>query len=162
MHIRTAAAWRVLLAAGLFLSACDDDDDRDGFEATLSGANEVPANNSTATGSFTMTDFGNRFEFRLTAQNIDMPTAAHIHFGAAGVNGGVLVPLFATTTPQADFSGTLADDEFVAADIVALPGAAGPISVDSLRVLLRNGNAYVNVHTTARPAGEIRGQIVAR
>ncbi|HEX6134656.1 MAG TPA: CHRD domain-containing protein [Longimicrobiales bacterium] len=162
MHIRSAAACRILLVAGLFLSACDDDDDRDRFEATLSGANEVPANSSTATGSFTLTDFGNRFAFRLTVQNLDMPTAAHIHFGGAGVNGGVLVPLFGTSSPQASFSGTLADDEFVAADIVALPGAAAPISLDSLRVLLRTGGAYVNVHTTARPAGEIRGQVVAR
>jgi hypothetical protein len=34
------------------------------------------------------------------------------------------------------------------------------ISFDSVLVLLRNGNAYVNVHTTAVPGGEIRGQIV--
>jgi len=32
--------------------------------------------------------------------------------------------------------------------------------MDSLAVLLRNGNAYVNVHTAANPNGEIRGQIV--
>lgn len=31
---------------------------------------------------------------------------------------------------------------------------------DSLLVLMRNGHAYVNVHTVAQPAGEIRGQVV--
>ena len=33
------------------------------------------------------------------------------------------------------------------------------ISLDSLRVLFNNGNAYVNVHTTANPGGEIRDQV---
>lgn len=161
MHIRTAASWRLLLVAGTLLIGCDGDDD-DRYEATLTGSSEVPANNSTATGSFTMTDEGDHFEFRLTAQGIAMPTAAHIHAGAPGVNGGILVPLFSTTNPPATFSGTLAADEFASVDIVALPGAAAPISMDSLRVLLRTQGAYVNVHTTARPAGEIRGQIVRR
>ncbi|HXN76162.1 MAG TPA: CHRD domain-containing protein, partial [Gemmatimonadaceae bacterium] len=36
------------------------------------------------------------------------------------------------------------------------------ISLDSLRVLFNNGNAYVNVHTTANGAGEIRGQIALK
>jgi hypothetical protein len=31
--------------------------------------------------------------------------------------------------------------------------------MDSLLVLLRNGNAYINIHTAANPDGEIRGQI---
>jgi len=34
------------------------------------------------------------------------------------------------------------------------------VKYDSLLVLLRNGQAYVNVHTTANPGGEIRGQLV--
>jgi hypothetical protein len=33
------------------------------------------------------------------------------------------------------------------------------VSGDSLKVLLNNGNAYVNVHTAAHGAGEIRGQV---
>ncbi len=35
------------------------------------------------------------------------------------------------------------------------------ISLDSLRVLFNNGNAYVNVHTSANPGGEIRDQVHA-
>jgi len=33
------------------------------------------------------------------------------------------------------------------------------VSLDSLRTLFNNGNAYVNVHTTANPGGEIRDQV---
>jgi hypothetical protein len=160
MHARTSA-WVRLLAVTALLVACDDNGpDDDEYRATLNGTSEVPANQSTATGSFTMQDDGDEFEYRLTVQNIASPTAAHIHIGPPGVNGGILVPLFSNATPPATFSGTLSDDAFTAADIQVLPGAAAAISVDSLRVLLRTGGAYVNVHTTARPAGEIRGQIV--
>jgi hypothetical protein len=151
-----------LIAAAL-LAACDDDGpDPDRYEATLSGANEVPANTSDASGSFVLTDRGAEFEYRLDVQDLAMPTAAHIHAGAAGVNGGILVPLFSTSSPAPIFSGRLAADVFTAADIQPLPNATAAISVDSLRVLLRTGGAYVNVHTVARPGGEIRGQVVRR
>ena len=151
-----------LFAAVLF-AACDDDGpDPDRYEATLSGANEVPANNSNATGSFVLTDEGDELEYRIDVQDLALPTAAHIHAGAAGVNGGILVPLFSTSNPAATFSGRLAADVFTATDIQPLPNATAAISLDSLRVLLRTGGAYVNVHTVARPGGEIRGQVVRR
>mgnify|MGYP006149350299 CR=1 FL=1 len=38
--------------------------------------------------------------------------------------------------------------------------ASAGVSYDSMLSLIRNGNAYVNIHTVARPAGEVRGQIV--
>jgi len=38
----------------------------------------------------------------------------------------------------------------------------GAVGYDSLLVLMRNGMAYVNVHTAANPAGEIRGQLVRK
>lgn len=145
-----------ILAIAALTPACDDegpDDDR--YEATLSGSNEVPANQSNATGTATFTDRGGSFDFRIDVQNIDFANAAHIHVGVAGVNGGVLVPLFGGSTTAADFSGRLVTGSFTAADITA----SFDISMDELRDLMRTGGVYVNVHTSAIPGGEIRGQI---
>jgi hypothetical protein len=156
---------RVLSAVAIsaILVACDDDGpEADRYEATLSGSNEVPANGSDATGTAVFTDRGGEMDFSIDVQNLDLPFAAHIHAGAAGVNGGILVTLFNTGDPVADFSGRLVTGSFMEADIGPLPSAPAAISMDSLRALMRSGDAYVNVHTTAFAGGEIRGQIGPR
>ena len=156
MHTRFMPLISILAIAAV-TPACDDggpDDDR--YEATLSGSNEVDPNDSEATGTAVFTDRGGSFDYRIDVQNIDMPTAAHIHVGVAGVNGGVVVPLFSTNSPVADFSGRLVAGSFTAADIVA----TSSLSFEGLRDLMRTGGVYVNVHTDANLAGEIRGQIV--
>ena len=145
-----------ILAIAALTPACDDggpEDDR--YEATLSGSNEVPPNDSNATGTAVFTDRGGRIDFTIDVQNLDLAFAAHIHPGAAGVNGGVVVPLFSTDNRVADFSGRLVTGSFSAADIAA----SADLSLDDLRDLMRTGGVYVNVHTTAIPGGEIRGQI---
>ena len=145
-----------ILAIAALMPACDDDGpDDDRYEATLTGSNEVPTNGSNATGTAVFTDRGGSFDFTIDVQNIDFASAAHIHLGVAGVNGGVLVPLFGGSTTTADFSGRLVTSSFTAANI----GASFDISMDDLRDLMRTGGVYVNVHTEAIPGGEIRGQI---
>ncbi|HZR96335.1 MAG TPA: CHRD domain-containing protein [Gaiellaceae bacterium] len=80
--------------------------------------------------------------YRLTAQNITLPAvAAHIHRGAAGVNGPVVVPF---TAPQAN--GT--------SDGCA---QAQPSLIDE--ILANPAGFYVNVHTQEHPAGAIRAQL---
>jgi hypothetical protein len=64
-------------------------------------------------------------------------TAAHIHTGAVGVNGGVLYPLTLTSI------GAQGTQAITTADLANLEA----------------GNFYVNAHTAANPGGEIRGQI---
>ncbi len=67
------------------------------------------------------------------------PTAAHFHTGPAGTAGPVLVPL--ATTPAPNFyTGSV---------------ALNPAQVASFL----KGDVYVNIHTAANPAGEIRGQM---
>jgi CHRD domain len=78
-------------------------------------------------------------------------TAAHIHFGKAGVAGPVVLP----------FSGSLSSPftkTFTAADYVAAAGAP-PDFPSFVIVLNAGGAAYLNVHTAACKPGEVRGDI---
>lgn len=101
-----------------------------------------------ATGSAEFVLSENTLDFELSVADIDEATAAHIHLGAEGVAGPVLVPLFGGPTTAVGFSGLLADGTVVIED--------------SVITHMRAGNTYVNVHTLANPMGAIRGQIQER
>src|SRR5690349_21826299 len=64
------------------------------FAANLSSANEVPATESIAAGRAIMTLVTDTLHFRLFVTDIDKITMAHIHIGAPGVNGPIIVPLY--------------------------------------------------------------------
>ncbi len=162
-------ALAVALLAGV--AACSSGDNSTGpgtqtFVANMTSSQEtslkVP---SQATGTATFTVTGNQIVLTsLTVQNMDSVTASHIHLGPAGVAGPIIVPLLALTPPSGQIAASQAlvtNLPIIQASIIGI-GAAPAISVDSLLVLFRNGGAYVNVHTRFNPAGEIRGQIVAR
>lgn len=132
------------------------------FEASLKGRNEVPANNSKATGQalFKVVDGGNAIEYKLIVANLDNLHMAHIHLAPAGSNGGVVVWLYPSappaqlipgTTNGILMTGTITSDNLVG----ALAGQPLSALIDAMAA----GNAYVNVHTTLFPGGEIRGQV---
>lgn len=128
-------------------------------EATLRGTSEVPPVTTQATGSWSATiDANNVMTYTLQFSGLGSNiTMAHIHGPAAvGVNAGILVDFAAggRILPLNVTSGTATGTVNLAAAITAA------VSGDSLRKLLDNGNAYVNVHTVSNPGGEIRGQIV--
>jgi hypothetical protein len=148
MMRRFALASCLILALGL--AACDDDENEE-FKATLSGANEVPATGSTATGTADFEREDQTYEFKVTVNGITGVTAAHIHSGAAGVNGPIRVNLFLGPTTAA-VNGTLVEASFTAADVQG-------ITLDALLTEMRAGTAYVNVHSVTFPGGEIRGQL---
>ena len=108
---------------------------------TLSGANEVPASGSTATGkgTFALDPLTGAIRGGVVITGV-VGTGAHIHAAAAGVSGPVIIPL----NLGADGSWVVPAGTFLT-----------PAQFD----LLRTGGLYVNVHSTAFPAGEIRGQI---
>ena len=124
------------------------------YVAELSGAREVPAAITSAAGTATFTRRGTNVSYTVTASGFTTPlTVGHVHIGAAGVIGSVLIPFT-----------ILAQSATVAAGSIDLgaPITQGNITIsgDSLRTLLESGNAYVNLHSAAYPGGEIRGQIV--
>ena len=114
-----------------------------GQQVALVGANEVPPVTTRASGRASVT-VGADCSVTATVTTDELnPTAAHIHEGAAGANGGVAVPLNKT-----------GPNTFAAA-----PGAKfTPAQCDAYK----KGNTYINVHSAANPNGEIRGQIRGR
>jgi hypothetical protein len=156
----------LMLVAGLLLMTMPAgwagvDADRN-FAAHLSGREEVPPADTKATGqaTFQLSRDGTELSFRLNVANIENITQAHIHLAPAGANGGVVVWLYPDGPPAqlipGRTQGTLAKGTITADDLVgALAGAA----LDDLVEEMKAGNAYVNVHTSQFPGGEIRGQI---
>jgi len=129
------------------------------WKATLNGASEVPANSSSATGTFTATldETNQTLSWVLNVPTITNATMAHLHQGAAGTNGPVVLSLFtpALSQPSANTINTSSvSREF---------NLTGPLVDDwaAFVTALKAGNIYVNVHTTATAGGEIRGQVVS-
>ena len=149
------------VAVVLALGSCTDDVGvtvSERFMANLSGASSRPTpitTTATGTAEFTyVADLATLF-YRIDVGSIDSVFLAHIHAPAdTGGTIGVVLNLYLGPTKGLGFSGTLAQG--VGGDL----GAPAGMTMDSLLVLLRNGHAYVNVHTRAHPAGEIRGQVV--
>ena len=132
----------------------------DRFGAVLTGREEVPPvqTQARALAQFQLNPDGTlSFEVRATAP-IENVTQAHIHLGAYQQNGPVVLFLHGLSAPtnfQAGdliWRGTASDS-----DVIGRPGFTPSIS--NLVARMRQGRAYANLHTTAHPAGEIRGQI---
>ncbi len=147
-----AGVFTAVLTTSLALAATDT------FKATLMGKEEVPAVTTAAEGSavFELSADGEALAYVLTVKDIENATAAHIHAGKMGENGGVLVGLFSGPKKDGKFSGELAKGT-ITADKLAGPLAGKTVA--DLVTMLKSGGAYVNVHTTKNPPGEIRGQI---
>jgi hypothetical protein len=110
---------------------------------SMSGTVERPAGDPDGTGTTVVRirDDG-QLCFRITVQNIVLPaTGAHIHRGAAGVSGPIVVPLTAPGSTGVS-TGCTKPDAALVAEIKATPA-----------------NFYSNVHTTDFPAGAVRGQL---
>jgi hypothetical protein len=102
----------------------------------LSGAEEVPANESAATGMLNgvYDKSSKKFMYNITTTGTTA-TAMHLHKAAPGMNGDV---------------------------VVEVPGMSGELTLTSDQEAdLLAGNLYLNVHSAAFPGGELRGQVVS-
>lgn len=146
--MKKAIKFFAILTVIFTVASCSSDDDATPvdpnvvFETTLTGANEVPANTSEAKGTATLTYNKDTKIFILKViHDIASPTMAHIHMGKVGENGPVIFPFDSPASPITFTSSALTDEQIAA---------------------LNNGDYYVNIHTEAFPAGEIRGNLVKK
>jgi hypothetical protein len=169
---RLILAAALCLTAGLFASACDDGPSEPSgyvdptFRATLSPANEVPpvANaeagatgtmditiNTTRDGAGTITAATVSFNGTLASFPAGTAiTAAHIHTGVAGTNGGFIVNLGLTPgeITLANGSGAIVKNNIT-------------VTADLANQIITNPAAfYFNAHTALNPGGAVRGQLV--
>lgn len=116
------------------------------FTAVLYGANENPAADPKAVGfaEVTIDPVANTVSFWLEAPDLDNINASHIHRGAAGVNGPVVIP-FNLPFPNGFSAGTT---------------TTGVTPALVSEILANPSNFYVNIHDNQFPGGAIRGQMM--
>ena len=142
-----AAVAAIVFAVVLPTGAAASDAGRP-FVTTLTGAAEVPPADPDASGSaaILLNQGLGTVCFDLSWENVDGTVfAAHIHVAPAGVNGPIVVPLFAGS-----FAGT---------DSVS--GCVENVDSDLIKAIRQDPSAYyVNVHSMPDfPGGAIRGQL---
>ena len=138
----------VALAVATPAAATGDTATKCAAYAVLKPGNEVPPTASKTLGAAAIHINGTTLSFAVTIANPRRETfiAGHIHVGAAGINGPVVVPLF--TGPPTDRKLFLQ-----AARIQISAEAAAQICGDL-------AGHYVNYHTTTFPGGALRGQLI--
>jgi hypothetical protein len=161
--LKVSAVW--LLLAGISAGQLN-------FSVTMNGASEVGPNASTATGTATLVlnEAQDRLTMSLTIVGLDLDGnqtpdflddnvgGLHIHRAPVGINGGVVFGLIGINN---DTNGDLVIDPVAGTVFSAwdLNEGNGTTLANELANLLSEG-LYMNVHTTAYPGGEIRGQII--
>lgn len=135
------------LAALTLTTACKKDDESPTVApmqvtGTFSGANEVPAVTTSATGnvSATYNKSTKTLNYTVTYSGLT-PTAGHFHMGAPGVAGPVVIQF-----PYVAYS----------------PITGSTLLTQMQEDALLAGNMYANLHTAANTGGEIRANVVAK
>ena len=113
--------------------------------ASMTGGAEAPDRGDTdGRGAATFLFPGpSKVCFALLVSNVKKPNAAHIHRGARGVAGPVVVSL---TPPRSGAAGSVSGCVTAAASLVS-------------EIASRPGGFYANVHTGDFPGGAVRGQL---
>jgi hypothetical protein len=131
-------------AAALLLTGCASapaTDSAQEVQVDLGGSQEVPPVDApgSANGSIKVTADG-AISGSITTTDV-AGVAAHVHMGAVGKNGPVIVPL-----------------KKAGKDTWRVPEGA-KLNADQMAAY-KAGLLYVNIHTAAHKSGEVRGQII--
>ena len=131
------------------------------LSATLGGGEETPVLLSGAAGTAEVAVDTVAREFAITLRIFNIPTtttAGHIHVGPKGIGGPVVIDFPGIAGRVGDFVTI-----FRVGEAAFRPNPAiGINSIDDVIQAALNGNAYVNIHTSTNPGGEIRGQLTTR
>ena len=131
---------------GLFLLPLQSSGEIITFQLSISGDQEVPGpgdEDGQASGTLSIDDATNLISWSFTYSNIANPAAMHIHTGAAGEGGGVLIPL---NVEMGGEPGTLV-------------GSTTGDAADVMAILASPSDYYVNIHNADFRPGAIRGQL---
>lgn len=141
----------LVLAAALLLAACNPGDDEGGeFDFELSGTEEVCEGDTcggdgTGSAEIEINSDENQVCYEISLEGVENVTAAHIHSGAQGEAGPVLVNL---EYPEGEDDGA---DECV----------DGVSESDLEEISEDPANFYLNVHSERYPDGAVRGQLAS-
>jgi hypothetical protein len=143
--MKTSVLWSGLLICTGVIALCSPSNAATiKLKAELKATNEVPPNDSKGTGSVDLTfdEATKKLTWKGTYANLTgPPSASHFHGPApAGKNAGILIPIFVAPASQSPFEGSA-------------------ILTDEQVEYLNAGTLYVNIHTNANKAGELRGQV---
>jgi hypothetical protein len=145
-------------AAAVLLTAASASAQQIAMVANLNAGEETPVLLSGAVGTAEVgVDITNR-ELSVTLRVFNIPTtttAGHIHVGPRGLAGPVVLDFPNIPGRLGDFTLT-----FRLSQTALRPNPAiGINTMEDVIQAIAGGNAYVNIHTTTFPAGEIRGQL---
>jgi len=127
------------------------------FSAELTG---LGGSQASGKATFALNKEGTVLHYKVTVSNAVDINMAHIHLAPPGKDGPVAAWLYPSGPPPAlkegKFEGTLAEGDIKAE---SLQGDLKSKPLSALVEKIEAGEAYVNVHTKGKPAGEIRGQM---
>jgi hypothetical protein len=134
----------ITLAGLLMLSSPVIAEDLTTFAVSATGSQEVPGpgdSNGSASANLTLNAEKEEVCFEIQAKDIASATLAHIHSGAAGMSGPVVISLTAPTE--------------------GLSKGCARASREIIQQISQNpGNFYLNIHNAAFKTGAVRGQLV--
>ena len=148
-------------AAAVLLTAASASAQEVRMGAVLSPGQETPALLSGAVGTAdVLVDVGAR-ELTVTVRVFNLPTpstAGHIHVGPEGVAGPIILDFPNVPGRVNDFVLSFR----LSATALRPNPALGINNMEDAIQAIVGGNAYVNIHSTTNPGGEIRGQLSVR
>jgi hypothetical protein len=133
------------------------------YRAVLSGGPDGTDSTATGKAQVAFSPDGQSLRYVVFVKDLNNTTQAHIHVAPTpGANGPIVLFLYPDAPPPVlipgFFTGLLGKRSVTSADLI---GPLQGMTLEDLRTAINEGRAYVNVHTTTFPAGEIRGDLIA-